>query len=47
MHAIARWLDRILIFFACLFTVGYIVAVLIQIFSRTFLPSTPAWMEHS
>ena len=45
MHAIARWLDRILVFFACLFTVGYIVSVLIQIFSRTFLPTTPAWTE--
>lgn len=45
MHAMARWLDRILITSACLFTVGYIVAVLIQIFSRTFLPFTPAWTE--
>lgn len=45
MHTFARCLDRLLIFFACLFTVGYIVAVLIQIFSRTFLPFTPAWTE--
>ncbi len=45
MQTFAKWLDRVLITFACLFTVGYIVAVLIQIISRTFLPFTPAWTE--
>ena len=45
MHVIAKGLDRLLTFLACACTVGYIVAVLIQIFSRTFLPFTPAWTE--
>ena len=45
MHTFARLLDRLLVFLACMCTVGYIVAVLIQIFSRTFLPFTPAWTE--
>ncbi|MCC8179603.1 MAG: TRAP transporter small permease subunit [Planctomycetes bacterium] len=45
MQTFAKWLDRLLIGCACLFTVGYIISVLIQVFSRTFLPFTPAWTE--
>lgn len=45
MRTFAKWWNGFLIFWACLFTVGYIVSVLIQVFSRTFLPFTPAWTE--
>lgn len=45
MQIFAKYLNRLLILLACLCTVGYIVAVLIQVFSRTFLPFTPAWTE--
>ena len=45
MHTIAKWLDRLLGLLACACTVGYIGAVSIQIFTRTFMPFTPSWTE--
>lgn len=40
-------IDRILTLFALLATIGYIGSVVVQIFSRTFLPRTPSWTEET
>lgn len=45
MKKIISNLDKILAALAVAATMGYIASVMIQIFSRTFLPKTPSWTE--
>lgn len=45
MKKVINNLDRILAALAVLATAGYIISVIIQIFSRTFLPKAPSWTE--
>lgn len=45
MKKIILYIDNALALFAFVATAGYIGSVLIQIFSRSFLPSTPPWTE--
>lgn len=47
MQKIIRYIDRILAMLALLATIGYIGSVVVQIFSRTFLPRTPSWTEET
>lgn len=42
-----KYLDKLLALLAFLATVGYIGSVVVQIFSRTFLPRTPSWTEET
>lgn len=45
MQKLVNTTDKTLSVFSCLFFAGFIIVVLIQVFSRTFLPKTPAWTE--
>lgn len=45
MQKVSSSLDKMLSVLAFLFSVSFVVVVIIQIFSRTFLPKTPAWTE--
>lgn len=47
MQKTIKAIDRILALLALLATIGYIGSVVVQIFSRTFLPRTPSWTEES
>lgn len=47
MKKVIDYIDKILVALALIATVGYICSVLIQIFSRTFLPITPSWTEET
>jgi len=47
MRKTVKYIDRTLAFFAAAATVGYISSVVIQIFSRSFLPRTPSWTEET
>lgn len=45
MRSALKALDKTLAFFACIFVTAFVGVVVIQVFSRTFLPRTPSWTE--
>ena len=47
MKKLAKIYSGILSVLAVVGMIGYIVAVVVQVFSRTFLPSTPTWTEEA
>jgi TRAP-type C4-dicarboxylate transport system permease small subunit len=44
-RTLGKAINRVLSVFACFFTVVFCLSVVIQIFSRTFLPKIPSWTE--
>ncbi len=45
MKRFVRALDAALSVMSVLFLLGFIATVVLQVFSRTFLPTTPSWTE--
>jgi len=45
MRKVVKYLDNTLAVLAIVFSLAFVIVVSVQIFSRTFLPRTPAWTE--